>query len=251
MPRNPTGQEADDVSDDNSQGGAPASWLDWIGFAAAGGIVLGPILGWFRLLPALPAFYLFALGGILSVLAGVSALVQAARGKGFGAGRTAALLGAMIFIFTAVGSGGGPTTNDFTTDLHDPPVFEYAATLPANAGRDMAYPPTFEAEQKKCCADLASLELSVPVEKAFEVALAAAGEMPTWTVVWEDPASGRIEATAVTRVFGFKDDVAIRARSDGTGSRIDMRSKSRDGRGDIGANAARIRAYLASIANQK
>ncbi|MDG2307347.1 MAG: DUF1499 domain-containing protein [Candidatus Binatia bacterium] len=239
------------MSDENSQGGAPATWLDWIGFAAAGALVLGPLLGWFRVIPALPAFYLFVLGGLLSVIAGVSALIQAARGRGFGAGRTAALLGGMIFIFTTSTVGRGSVTNDFTTDLHDPPVFEHAATLPANAARDMAYDPSFEAEQKKCCADLASLELPVPVEKAFEVALQAARAMPAWTVVWDDPASGRIEAVVVTRVFGFKDDVAIRVRSDGTASRLDMRSKSRDGRGDIGANSARIRAYLASIGDEK
>ena len=42
-------------------------------------------------------------------------------------------------------------------------------------------------------------------------------------------------------------DIVIRVAADGTGSRIDVRSQSRWGRGDFGANARRVRAYLAAI----
>ncbi len=56
-----------------------------------------------------------------------------------------------------------------------------------------------------------------------------------------------IEATDTTLWFGFKDDVAIRIRPDGSGSRIDVRSVSRVGRSDLGANARRIRAFLELI----
>ncbi len=239
------------MSDENSQGGAPATWLDWIGLAAASAVVLGPLLGWLRVLPAELAFRIYGLGGLLSVVAGVSALVQAARGKGFAFGRTAALLAGMIFIVTLGAGGTGPMTNDFTTNLDDPPVFEHATTLPANRDRDMAFTDEYAATQREWYPDLAPLELSVPVPKAFEVALGAARGMAHWSVVWEDAASGRIEAIAETSVFGFEDDVAIRVRSDGTGSLIDVRSKSRDGKGDLGANNARIRAYLAVVDREK
>src|SRR5713226_3671547 len=57
------------------------------------------------------------------------------------------------------------------------------------------------------------------------------------------------EAIATSRLFGFQDDIVIRVRPDGTGtSRVDMRSKSRDGKGDRGVNAARIRAYMVELA---
>jgi len=39
----------------------------------------------------------------------------------------------------------------------------------------------------------------------------------------------------------------IRVTSDGGGSRIDIRSHSRQGRGDLGVNAARIRKYIAAL----
>ena len=72
--------------------------------------------------------------------------------------------------------------------------------------------------------------------------------MPAWTITAADDASGTIEAVATTRLFGFQDDIAIRVRADGAGaSRVDVRSKSRDGKGDLGTNAARIRAYVTAL----
>ncbi len=239
------------MSDENSQGSAPATWLDWIGLAAAGAVVLGPLLGWIRLIPADLAFRIFLIGGILAVVTGLSALVQAARGKGFAFGRTAALLAGMIFIIMGGPSAGGPMTNDFTSNLDDPPEFEHALTLPANQGRDFSFTDEYAAAQRESYPDLAPMELSLPVPKAFELALSTARAMPSWSIVWEDPSSGRIEAVAETRVFGFRDDIAIRVRSDGSGSLLDIRSKSRDGKGDLGANNARIRAYFAAVEREK
>jgi uncharacterized protein (DUF1499 family) len=75
--------------------------------------------------------------------------------------------------------------------------------------------------------------------------------MPTWVITAEDPAGGTIEAVVTSRLFGFQDDVVIRVRPDGTGaSRVDMRSKSRDGKGDLGANASRIRAYVSALESE-
>jgi uncharacterized protein (DUF1499 family) len=68
-----------------------------------------------------------------------------------------------------------------------------------------------------------------------------------WDLVASDPAGLRIEATDTTFWFGFKDDVVIRVTPQPNGSRVDVRSLSRVGVGDIGANAARIRKYLAAL----
>ena len=62
--------------------------------------------------------------------------------------------------------------------------------------------------------------------------------------------SGVLEATASTQWFGFKDDVAIRIRAEGEGSRIDIRSVSRVGLSDLGANAKRIVAITSQL-NQR
>lgn len=63
---------------------------------------------------------------------------------------------------------------------------------------------------------------------------------------------GRIEATAATRVLRFKDDVVIRLLAYGDQhqhTRLDMRSASRIGKSDLGANARRIRAFLTDLKN--
>ncbi|MGB5145826.1 MAG: DUF1499 domain-containing protein, partial [Porticoccaceae bacterium] len=54
---------------------------------------------------------------------------------------------------------------------------------------------------------------------------------------------GRIEATETSFWYGFKDDVVIRIAGDDRESRIDIRSKSRVGKSDLGKNAERIRAF--------
>lgn len=63
-------------------------------------------------------------------------------------------------------------------------------------------------------------------------------------MVGRDAAAGTIEAVHTTKWFGFRDDIAIRVAAADAGSRVDIRSKSRVGRSDIGTNARRIRAYV-------
>jgi uncharacterized protein (DUF1499 family) len=62
-----------------------------------------------------------------------------------------------------------------------------------------------------------------------------------------EPNEGRIEATATSLFYGFKDDVVLRIKARDGGSRLDMRSMSRVGRSDVGANAARIDAFFAKL----
>jgi uncharacterized protein (DUF1499 family) len=71
--------------------------------------------------------------------------------------------------------------------------------------------------------------------------------MPEWEVVHADPVEGRVQAVAVSRVFRFQDDVIVRVRPDEGGSRVDVRSRSRVGRSDLGASAARIQAFREAV----
>ena len=88
--------------------------------------------------------------------------------------------------------------------------------------------------------------LDTPADETFRKALEAAEDMGL-EIVAAEPMGGRIEATATTLWFGFKDDVVIRITTDGAGSRLDIRSKSRVGGSDVGANAARIRRFISEI----
>jgi len=140
-----------------------------------------------------------------------------------------------------------PFIHDITTDTQNPPAF--VAVLPLRA--DAPNPPEYGGEdvarqQREGYPDLESAMLPAPPAQAFEQALAAAQGMG-WEIVAAEASEGRIEATDTTFWFGFKDDVVIRIDAAGGGSRLDMRSKSRVGRSDVGANAARIRRYLQAL----
>ncbi len=142
-----------------------------------------------------------------------------------------------------------PPINDITTDTENPPAF--VALLAPRAGLSVPaiHPGSATAEQqKRGYPDLKPLALSAPPADAFARALDAARSMG-WEIVAADAAANRIEATATTPWFGFRDDVVIRVTPTSTGSRIDVRSVSRVGRGDFGTNAKRIRAYLEKLAH--
>lgn len=140
-----------------------------------------------------------------------------------------------------------PPIHDISTDTENPPQFVAVVPLRAGAPNGPAYDGPRAAElQRKGYPDIAPLKLGVPVQVAFNRALDAAQAMG-WDMVGNDAATGRIEATATTLWFGFKDDIVIRVTPEGAGSRVDVRSKSRVGESDVGANAKRIRGYLANL----
>jgi len=224
-------------------------WLrNLLGLLAAAAFVAGPVLAWRRELPALAGFGLFAAGGLLSLLLVVAGVVSLLRGRRFGIGAQLATLVGLVFVGLAAPARDLPRINDFTTDLADPPAFRHAGSVPANAGRDLGYPADFGTEQRKCCSDLGPVEVAADADVAFAHVRRAAERMPDWSITAVDAEGRTIEAVATTLIFGFQDDVVIRVRPAGEGrSRVDMRSKSRDGRGDVGANAARIRAFLRAV----
>jgi uncharacterized protein (DUF1499 family) len=138
-----------------------------------------------------------------------------------------------------------PQINDITTDTENPPAFVAVIPLRAAEGANpVAYQGSKFAEQQKLAyPDIAPLILTLPPEAAFNRTLGIARGMG-WTIVAADHATGRIEASEKSRWFGFTDDIVIRVAPSGSGSRIDLRSSARLGRGDFGVNAARVRAYL-------
>lgn len=209
---------------------------------------VGAALGWFRVVPGLVAFGIFAFGGSLAIVAGLATIVRLIRGRAPGWAGVLALVVAIGFVASAMPGIGLPRINDFTTDLDDPPAFVHAATLAPNAGRDLAYPAAWATLQRECCADVRAAVLEVPPAEAYRRALAVAGATPGWEVTYRSPVDGTFEAVATTPLFGFHDDVAVRVRPGlRGGSRIDVRSKSRDGKGDLGANAARIRRFVKTL----
>ncbi len=149
-----------------------------------------------------------------------------------------------------------PPIHDISTDLEDPPGFspavvEARAGVVASNGLDLLSKRTGDGRafvdlQREAYGDVTHIVTGLAPGVVYDMALALARERG-WAIGRADAADGAIEATDTTFWFGFTDDIAIRIRPDGEGARIDMRSVSRVGRSDLGANAARMRPYLAEL----
>ncbi len=142
-----------------------------------------------------------------------------------------------------------PPIHDITTDPADPPAFVALAEARSRAPNGAAYGgPAVAEAQRSAYPDIAPLVLAVPPRKAMQRAIDVARELG-WEVAAVDAAGGRLEGTARTPWFGFADDIVVRVRAEGAGSRVDVRSVSRVGRSDVGANAARVRKFVESVAH--
>jgi uncharacterized protein (DUF1499 family) len=142
-----------------------------------------------------------------------------------------------------------PMIHDITTDTQNPPEFVATGKLRRPDDHTVAYDgPEVAAMQQKAYPDIAPLVLNAPKEKVFEAAKAAVASTGM-QLVDADAAQGRIEANQTSMLWGFTDDVVVRIVADGNATRVDVRSKSRVGRSDLGQNAKRIRTYLANLRN--
>lgn len=143
-----------------------------------------------------------------------------------------------------------PPIHDITTDIENPPEFRDIVKLRADAPNDTTYGDQEKAEtQREHYPDIQTLHLEAGYSEAFDRALRAARQMPWEQIVTADKQAGIIEAVDKLAWFGFKDDVVIRVDTAETSgqTKIDVRSVSRIGRGDIGVNAQRIRDYLEQL----
>ena len=198
------------------------------------------ILGW--------AFWFALAGAILSVAGLVLAggkprrtLIAAVAGIAIG---LAAAYVPWSFKLTA---GSLPYIHDISTDTDNPPEFVAAAKLRKPDDHPVTYDGKEVADlQHKAYADLAPLTTSAPKEKAFAAATAAFASMGMH-VVDVDMAQGRIEANQTSLLYGFTDDMVVRIVTAAEGTKVDVRSKSRVGRSDLGQNAKRIRIFLRKL----
>jgi uncharacterized protein (DUF1499 family) len=221
--------------------------------------VLGATMG---VLPPFTGFVLFGaamvLGSILTVVVGLAGLIvtRAQAGRPVRPGRVLAVRavaigGALLVVLALLASRsrGVPPIHDLTTDLNDPPQFVAAAHA---QGKSLDYPQGREdtpALQSEAYPDLEPIGLDLPAAEALDRARQVA-ETLDWEVVAVDDASGRLEATDTSRLFRFVDDIVVRIRRTESGTIADVRSTSRVGQSDLGANAARIRAFRELITRQ-
>lgn len=137
-----------------------------------------------------------------------------------------------------------PPIHDITTDMENPPEFSAMVRLREDAPNPPEYTGPESAEyQRESYPHIRPLEVPNDLQGVMDVAVMLVGNRD-WELVAINRKEGRIEATETLPWFGFKDDVIIRFSEADSGTRVDMRSKSRVGRGDVGVNARRISRFL-------
>jgi hypothetical protein len=214
--------------------------------------------GFLEMKPALATFFGALACAGLSILVGLAAFAAIWQNGSRGMSRIllAFLIDAAILAYPAylgLQYRKLPTIHDITTDPIDPPRFEALARLRTGDGTNPAvYAGLYSAEQQRLAyPDIETVELEVPVQRAYDVTLALVTRRK-WLVIDERPPQpprriGRIEAVARTPIMGFREDISIRVTPDGEDSRVDIRSASRYFDADLGSNAARVSKLIDDI----
>lgn len=137
--------------------------------------------------------------------------------------------------------GASPQVSDVSTDLENPPAFVNALNLPENMNQDLSFSDLNKQTVLSNYPKLVGLKINKPIEETYAKILELVPKQHGFKVTYQNDSQKTLEFTADHRFFKFQDDVVIRLTEVAEGQTlIDMRSKSRLGRSDQGANARRI-----------
>jgi uncharacterized protein (DUF1499 family) len=213
----------------------------------------GTRFGWWHFRTGFQVMRWSAMLGIAAILAAVLALLLARRARsGVKTAILALLLGLVAFGLPwslRRGAGKVPPIHDITTDWTNPPPITWSRALrdTTEGMNTWRYEgDSIAAQQRQAYPDIRPVMLPMTPDSAWGVAYATAREMG-WEILEVRREEGVLEAAAVTPWFGFVDDVVVRVTPASGIARVDVRSKSRIGRSDVGANAHRIRAYTEKL----
>jgi uncharacterized protein (DUF1499 family) len=237
-----------------------AAWSAWLAALSIPVLVIAAIGHRVRLLDATPTYATMALGFSIAALAVIAAAAAFAAiwrdgRKGAGSALRGLVVGLAVLSIPAFDAWqivSYPRLTDVSTAPDHPPRFVRAFAdrgaddLPITAPDDDDI-----AVQRAAYPDIVSRHYPVSTARIFDEARAIV-DRRRWSVLdarapSEIDETGRIEAVAVTLLFGFRHDVAIVIVPDGDGALVDMRSAARNAAHDLGANARRIRKFLADL----
>lgn len=223
-----------------------------IGVALARTGRIAPMQG----LSVLAAAWILAVIAIIIAIIGLAVVWREGFGGASRAFLAIAIAAALLAFptFLALKASILPAISDASSDLVDPPAFSRSRAAQEARGGPPRDQPNAEvrARQRAAYAGLAPLTIERSAEEAFALARRAAQNLG-WRIVEANPPGARtgvatIEAIDVSMLLRFPDDITVRIRPLATGARIDVRSASRYGGHDFGANAQRAQRYLQEIA---
>ena len=162
--------------------------------------------------------------------------------KAIGGRMLLTLPGTLLLLSVLARGGDYPPIHDITTDPGNPPVFTAAEQQRGPKANTLDINNDTITQQQKAYPDLKTIVTGLSLDETFDRALQVATAMG-WDIYHQDRNAGQIEAVDTTAIMAFKDDIVIRVHTNAQGTLLDLRSVSRVGVGDIGANAKRIRAF--------
>ncbi len=143
-----------------------------------------------------------------------------------------------------------PYIHDITTDTDNPPQFMAIASLRGPGDHPVTYDgPEVAAQQKQAYPDLQPLDTLAGPDEVFAAARKVLESMGM-EIVSANEGDLHIEAIYTTLLYGYKDDMVVRITETADGTRVDVRSKSRVGRSDLGQNAKRIRTFMTRLKDE-
>jgi len=236
-----------------------ATWARRIALFFVQLLILTVLLHRFSLLTTPVALNLMGVslaGFFLAIAIAIVSLVRIWFGGHTGAGQAfaaivIALLGLAAPAFFVAKAAFLPRLNDIATSPDEPLAFNVLLSQRPADANPIKNPDAAAIEQQiDAYPDLGPMVLERAAPEVFSLVQEAV-ERRGWTIVSsETPGEsgiGRIEATDRSLILGFTDDVVVQVKGDDTRAQIDVRSVSRYGMHDLGANAARIRGLFEEI----
>lgn len=232
----------------------------WLGVLSIPVLVITALAHRFGVMEPIAALIAIGLGffgALTAVVFSVSALVliwydgrlgarDAIRGLIFG------LIALVPLGFVVNGILQFPRLNDVSTDIVDPPALTSVNRFDRWGANDAALPSAADRRRQRASyPDIVSRRFPLTPRQMFTAAQRTIDRLG-WDIVIvrppsEETAVGEIQAVARTLLFAFPDDVAIRLLPDPYGAKLDIRSASRYGSHDMGANAERIRDFFETL----
>ncbi len=199
-------------------------------------------------------FILLLIAALAGLLAAILSLKQLTNGQSAAQRRKYSswlvlVLGPVPFsvlLVKIIGASHYPMIHDISTDTLQPPPLIAALSLRDSNDHSTNYAPETATLQHEAYPGIHSIVINqTPSELAVKVRayMTAQG----WKVVSEPDNTQQVEAVATSSLFKFEDDIAVRFTPEGQGTRVDVRSASRVGKSDLGANARRIEALLIDL----
>ncbi len=149
-----------------------------------------------------------------------------------------------------------PVLSDISTDIANPPYFSLSrAAYEARKGfQPKGLAPKAREAQRPAYPDVEPIVVDLDADEAFALALKTAKAVG-WKLVDQRPPGGRTgeghaDFLDKTLIMGLDEDITIRLKPLTGQTRIDLRSASRYGRHDFGANAKRITAFAEELQTQ-